>query len=121
MMMPNYILKELRMSNVIPMPKREKKEHHEDRLIIVQKTGGWVDYVFGDVFFVDDDPFGYGSTYRLLSLDPVRARQIDEPEVIRDLVRNKLKMLKAELEAALEAIEKPIITFDSVEKEKDNA
>jgi hypothetical protein len=71
-----------------------------------------VDYALGEVIFLNDRPFGYSSEFVFLHLEPIRAREIDDPEVIRDIVKNKLKLIKHQLEEALLAIEKPIVTFD---------
>ena len=99
-------------SNVIPLPKREPKNHSENCLFIVKRKDGWVDYNLGEVLFQDDKPFGYAHQFSFLQLDSIRARQIDDPEIIRDVVRNKLKLIKRDLEDALKAIDNPIVTFD---------
>jgi hypothetical protein len=99
------------VNNVIQLPKRKEKEFSEDRLVIIELDNGWVEYRLADVYFLDDKPFGHVDTCTLLKIDPVRARQIDDPEVIRDVVRQKLKNLKYEIEQALIAVDKPIVTF----------
>ena len=100
-------------SNVIPMPKRKEREHSEDRLIIITKKDGWVDFALAEVYFLDDKPFGYApQPTTLMSLEPIRARQVDDPEVIREVIKNKLKVLEHQLDAALLAVAKPIVTLN---------
>ena len=103
-------------SNVIPFPKDEPKSREEYCMFILKKKDGWVDYNLGQVFFLGDEAFGYSKDFRFLQLDPIRAREIDDPEVIRDVVRNKLKTMKKQIEDALIAIEKPIAIIN----EEDN-
>lgn len=112
-------------SNVIPLPKKVPKTRSEQCLYILKRNDGWVEYVLGEVFFEDDKAFGfskehisdqYSRGFCFLQLDPIRARQVDDPEVIRDVVRNKLKNIKAQLEDALIAIEKPIVTINEEDK-----
>lgn len=103
-------------SNVIPFPKDEPKPRQEYCMFILKRKDGWVDYNLGEVFFLGDEAFGYSEDFPLLHMDAIRARQIDDPEVIRDVVRQKLKLQKRQIEAALIAIEKPIVTIN----EEDN-
>jgi len=103
------------VSNVIPLPKRKDKEHKENCLFVIRKKDGWVDYALGEVYFINDKPLGYAHEFVFLHLEPIRAREIDDPEVIRDLVRNKLKNMKYEIDEALKAVEKEIVTIDEEE------
>lgn len=103
-------------SNVIPLPKRKSKDKTEQCVFIVRKSDGWVNYNLGEVYFVDDKPMDYSKDFSFLQLDSIRAREIDDPEVIRELLRNKLQIIKRELEDALIAVEKPIVTFHEDEE-----
>jgi hypothetical protein len=107
------------MNNVIQLPKKKEKESSEERLVVIELDNGWVEYRLADVFFLDDKPFGHVDTCTLLKIDPVRARQIDDPEVIRDVVKQKLKNLKYEIEQALLAVDRPIVTFQEEEEENE--
>ena len=104
------------MNNVIPLPKKKEKESSEERLIIVEKENGWVEYSISTVFFLDGKAFGYDLGYKFLNLEPERAMMVDDPEVIREQVKINLERMKISIEQALISVDKPIVRF----KEENN-